>query len=552
MPLYKHWFLICAALLVTGGCSDADPPAADSGVPDSNQGQPEAGADGLAPDKGDDAKKIGDGPAAGNMVTTQQGNVLGNLASGFRSFLGIPYAAPPTGKLRWEPPQAATAWTEARDATKYGFTCPQIPLVGMTPATKQNEDCLTLNVWTPWPLPASKAPVMVWIHGGGFTMGGSATATYNGAKIAQKSKTVLVSLNYRLGPLGFLAHSAIKPGSANFGILDQQAALRWVKQNIAAFGGDPNNVTIFGESAGGMSVGAHLASPASKGLFHRAAIQSGGVGETLDTLTAAQAQGTKLVQKLGCDAAQNTLDCIRGKKADDVIKALPLKAGFFFGTGASWGPLVDGVVLPKQPMTLVKDGKWNKVPLLLGTNKDEGTLFIFLGQLAAMTKVQYSAWVTSFFGAQATKVLAEYPVTGYAKPSDAMSALLADLAFHCTARRAARNIAAAGQPVYRYHFTVTPSGSLLAFLGAFHSAEIPFIFDTSLKVSTAEAALTQQMMGFWTRFAAKGDPNEAGKSTWPSYDKAKDQHLELGLKLTTGSGLRKKKCDFWDALIAGK
>ena len=536
-------FSLLVATLCLTGCSDTTDPTTEAGVTADTGPAKEAGGDtGINPD----------GSTAGDEVVTATGKVKGTLKTGYREFLGIPYAQPPVSDLRWKAPQPAKAWTTTLATTKLGPSCPQIAVVGLGVPNDYAEDCLTLNVWTPNPAPAKAAPVMVWIHGGGFIMGGAAQATYDGGKISTRTGTVLVSLNYRLGPLGFLAHSSLGEGSGNFGILDQQAALQWVQKNIAAFGGDPKNVTIFGESAGSMSVGVHQGSPGSKGLFHRAVMESGGLGETLITKAKAETQGKELVTKLNCATDKDPIKCLRGKKADDVVSALALKKGFFFGAGASWGPTIDGKVLPDQPMKMVKDGKGNKVPVMIGTNQDEGTLFLFLAGLMGLTSTQYTATVTLIFGTKAAEVLKEYPAASYTSPDLALSDLLADLAFICPTRRSARALTAAGQSAFVYHFTVKPSFSLLAWLGAYHSAEIPFVFGNATKFTKEEEALSGKMMGFWTTFASSGDPNDPKSSTlWPKYDKTSDQHQVLGLKLSTGKELKQKKCEFWDKLGTG-
>ncbi len=538
-------FIALAATLCLAGCSDTTDVTIDSAVtPDTGPAK-----EGGVTEAGGDGTKQPDGATAADEVTTDKGKVKGTIKTGYREFLGIPYAKPPLKDLRWKKPAPADAWATVKDATKVGPSCPQVPISGLGVPNNYSEDCLTLNVWAPNPAPAKPAPVMVWIHGGGFTVGGSALATYNGAKIASKTGTVLVSINYRLGPLGFLALPSLGEGSGNFGILDQQAALAWVQKNIAAFGGDPKKVTIFGESAGSVSVGVHQASPGSKGLFHRAVMESGGLGETLTTKAKAETQGKQLVTKLKCDTAKDLMTCMRGAKADDVIKALPLKKGFFFGAGASWGPVVDGKVLPDQPMKVVKDGKGNKVPLIIGTNKDEGTLFLFLAGLMSMTSAQYTTSVTALFTIKAADVLKEYPVSAYTSASLAFADLLGDLAFVCPTRRTARALTAAGGTAYVYHFTVKPTFSLLPWLGAYHAAEIGFVFGNATKFSKEEQALSGKMMGFWTTFAQSGDPNDPKSSTlWPKYDKTGDAHQVLGLKLSTGKNLKQKKCDFWDKM----
>ena len=528
---------LAVALCLTAGCSD-----------DTTESNADAAA---TTDAGGDTGVKADAATTADEVATDKGKVKGTVKTGYREFLGIPYAKAPKGKLRWKKPEAPDAWSKTRDATKFGARCHQIDLAGAGSTTPMDEDCLFVNVWTPHPLPSKPSQVMVWIHGGGFVIGSADMPTYSGAKLAAKTNTVVVSMNYRLGPLGFLAHSSLGEGAGNFGMLDQQAALRWVQKNIAAFGGDPKNVTIFGESAGSISVGVHQAMGGSKGLFHRAIMQSGGLSETLTSKVKSNAQGQDLAKKLTCDTAKDVLDCLRGKTADAVLKALPLKTGFFFGTGASWGPTIDGIVLTDQPMKLVRDGKGNKVPLLIGSNADEGTLFLFLAGLMGLTPANYTITLKAIFGAKAADVEKEYPVSAYASAAYALADLLGDLAFVCTARRSARAVVASGQAAYVYHFTVEPSFSLLKWLKAYHSAEIPFVFGSAQSLTKDEETLSLRMMGFWSSFAQIGTPNHPKTNDWPKYDKAGDEHMVLGLKLSTGKNLKQKKCDFWDKLGTG-
>ena len=508
--------------------------------------------------------RISDGPAADGtpadsavvpgVASTERGKVKGKVGVGYTEFLGIPYAQPPVGALRWRAPLPAKSWTKTLETTKFSPSCPQIPITGLGVPDSYAEDCLTLNVWTPSLAPQKPMPVMVWIHGGGFTVGGSSQTTYNGANIARTGSIVLVSINYRLGPLGFWAHPSLGEGSGNFGVLDQQLALSWVQKNIASFGGDPKQVTIFGESAGSMSVGVHQAAPGSKDLFHRAIMESGGLGDTLISKARAETQGKEFVTKLACDTAKlasEVMTCMRGKKVDDVLKALPLKKGFFFGAGASWGPTIDGKVLPDQPMNQIKAGKGNMVPLIIGSNGDEGTLFLMLAGMMALTTAQYEAAVKVLFLTKSAEVLKEYPASGYSSAALAFADLLGDLAFVCPTRRSARALTAAGKPAYVYHFTVKPSFSLLPWLGAYHSAEIPFVFGNA-KFTTDEKMVSDKMMSYWTTFAQSGDPNDPKSSfLWPKYDKTTDPHMELGLKLTTGKKLKTARCDFWDKLGTG-
>jgi para-nitrobenzyl esterase len=552
LPSAAHLALLAAtSLLLDPGCSSSPGAAADSASGEAVAPGRDARTEAGAPAEASSRDLHGEGIAQGSTVQTASGPVKGTLGAHTRAFLGIPYAAPPTGSNRFKAPAAATPWTAAKDATAFGPSCPQPTIAGFAVPGTQSEDCLTLNVWTPYPVPKTAAPVMVFLHGGGFVLGSSAQTVYAGENLVASSGVVLVTLNYRLGALGFLAHSALGSTSGNWGILDQQAALEWVKKDIAAFGGDPKRVTIFGESAGSISVCVHLVSKKSQGLFAGAIMESGACLERVSSSATAEAQGASLASKVGCSTASDVAACLRGKTASEITNALPLKAGFIIGTGADWSPIVDGVTLTASPMSLVKAGTFAKVPLLIGTNHDEGTLFTMLAGMTLLTTAQYIALVDSTFGATlGPLVLSEYPATSYGSPALAFADLLGDLAFVCPTRRTVRAVAAAGVKARRYEFVVDPSWNALAFLGSYHTAELPFVFEnppSGSSFSALEKTLSQKMAGCWTRFAQSGDPDASGEVAWPLYDKTKDQHLELDLSITTSSGLKNTKCDFWDA-----
>ncbi len=423
-----------------------------------------------------------------------------------------------------------------------------------------NEDCLTINVWTPWPLPAKSAPVLVWIHGGGYTSGASSVAHIApaGAAMAEKHGLVVVSFNYRIGPLGFLAHAALGKGSGNFGIQDQQAALKWVQLNISAFGGDPKNITLAGESAGASSVCVHLTSAGSKWLFHRAVMESGACPQKFPQNSAvkpraeAEAQGAKLVTAVGCTGTSDVMACLRNKTVAQLLKALPISEDFTGGSGGvTWGPNVDGVTLTKQPLDLVRAGAFHKVPVLMGTNKDEGTVLVMAAKKEKISKVEYTAVVNKMFSLGAFMVLGSYPSLSYNSGGLALADLMGDLVFTCPARRTARALAAAGVKTYLYRFAAVPAYNTSSFLGAYHSAEVPFVFGTpppSYAFTIAEAALSQKMMAYWAAFARDGAPNSGAATAWPSFGKASDKHLVLGDKVAASPGLKRTKCDFWDKL----
>ncbi len=500
----------------------------------------------------------GGGATGPTLITTDKGPVQGAALGSTLTFLGIPFAAPPVGALRWKPPQPAAAWTEARDATKKGPFCPQLNALSPSPMPGTSEDCLTLNVWTPSTAAGAKAPVLFWVHGGGFILGSGAEATYDGQALSEATGSVVVTINYRLGPLGFLAHAALAsedaayPSAGMYGFEDQRAALVWAKNNIQAFGGDPDNLTLFGESAGGISTCLHLISPLSKGLFHRAIIESGPCETGTGILEKdAEAQGDDLAKAVGCGDPATALACLRGKAADELLVALPGKKGLISGEGVSWFPMVDGLNIPDQPSTLLAAGKIAKVPVILGSNKNEGTLFFTIGA-SAKDDAEYEALMSAIFANQGAKIVAQYPSAKYGSAKDAAAEAFGDGAFVCPTRRTARALAKAGVPTYLYHFVHAPK-ALFPNLGAFHSAELPFIFGNPhlgiMLAAAEEQALSKAMIGYWSRLSLTGDPNSKEALAWPSYDAASDSNVVLDLTLSTQSGLKKDACEFWEGIF---
>ena len=513
----------------------------------------------------DPASTGGGGDPEPLLVETDKGPVEGTLAGSTRVFLGIPYAAPPVGDLRWKSPAPAAAWTTALKATQLGRPCPQLnPLSGALDSTS-DEDCLTLNVWTPSRLSASPAPVLVWVHGGGFVFGSNREPSYDGQVLSEATGAVVVNINYRLGPLGFLAHPALKaedsghPSTGGYGLEDQRAALAWVKANIAAFGGDPGRVTLFGESAGGISTCMHMVSPKSKGLFQRAIIESGpcdsGAAEP-----EALAQGEQFATALGCDTAggeAEILACLRDKPVDAIMKALPSSTDLVFGEGASWFPVIDGWNLPDVPSKLLESGSFEKVPTILGSNADEGTLFFQLAATMIADDAALKALIEKLVPGKSEEVLMRYSSATHGSAKEAAMAAVGDAGFVCPTRRAARAIAKAGADAYLYHFTFTPPGSLLGPLGAFHSAEIKSVFGVPsqllpYELTAEELKLSAAVMGYWARHGASGDPNGGGAVPWPKYSAEKDENIVLDTTISTQAGLKKDLCDFWDGVtVAG-
>jgi para-nitrobenzyl esterase len=448
-------------------------------------------------------------------AATESGPVQGVVENGLTVYKGIPFAAPPVGDLRWRAPQPAAKWTAVRAADKFGPD----PYQG-DGKNGVSEDCLYLNVWTPAKSPGEKLPVLVWIYGGGFSFGSTSTPVHNGEHLARKG-VVLVSINYRVGPLGFLAHpelSAESPRrvSGNYGLLDQIAGLRWVQRNIAAFGGDPDRVTIFGESAGGISVSMLCASPEAKGLFRGAISQSGGSfgpvrpttypGENMRRLAWAEESGVAYLRKAGVDSIA-------------ALRQLPpekLPAGW--GSGAAW-PIVDGWVIPDDQYKRYQAGRYNEVDILVGYNSDEGLSFA-----REKTPAEYRANVEQRYGPYAEKLLAAYPAGTASVPKSARN-LMRDAAFGWHTWAWASFQARAGKSkVFFYHFDQHPqhpAGSPEADHGMPHGVDVPYVFQTldrnDTKLTPGDWAISDTVSTYWTNFAKRGDPNGPGVPAWPRY-----------------------------------
>ncbi len=487
-------------------------------------------------------------PAPATTVATDAGMVIGQRRGGGREFLGIPYAAPPIGALRWRAPMPVAPWPEPRDATRRGNACIQLDDDQRAP---ESEDCLVLNLWAP-ATDGGPQPVMVWIHGGAFYQGSGGDDLYDGAALAARTGAIVVTINYRLGPLGFLSHRALareldRPASPSFGLLDQRAALAWVQRNVAGFGGDPERVTVFGQSAGAWSVCAQLASPGSRGLFARAIMQSGACDDALYfDAAAAEAQGEAFAHALGCDDA-DPLVCLRAAPAAAVVAALPIKRGSILHPGVWWGPVVDGVELPVRPLAAMRAGTSAPVPLLIGANRDEGIIHTI--SFDQVTLADLEDFVGASFGAAAiAPVLARYQ-----RPDAkaALDAIVTDGIFVCQARRIARALAARGVPVFQYHWTRALADPRVHELGATHSVELFFVFgNVSLGygITDDERPLARTMMDAWGAFARTGDPSTPALA-WPRYTADRDPHVILDLPAAVGTGLQAATCDFWDALV---
>ncbi len=465
-------------------------------------------------------------------VATEYGLVQGTPAEDLTVFRGIPFASPPLGDLRWRAPEPPQKWSGVRVADKFAPDPYQGDGKGGV-----GEDCLYLNVWTPARTPGERLPVLVWIYGGGFSFGSTSTPVHNGEHLARKG-VVLVSINYRVGPLGFLALpelSAESPGhtSGNYGLLDMIAGLKWVKRNIAAFGGDPDRVTIFGESAGGIAVSELCASPLAGGLFRGAISQSGGSfgptrpttypGENMRTLAEAEKSGQDYMRRAGAANLAELRKLAPG--------ALP--AGY--GSGAGW-PIVDGWVIPGDQHELYEAGRYNDVAILVGYNSDDGLIFT-----REKTPAEFIANTQKRYGPFAERLLAAYPVGKDSVPKTARD-LTRDVAFGWQTWAWATLQARTGKSkVFYYYFDQHAEhapGSAEADHGMPHGVDVPYVFQTldpkDPRLSKGDFAISDTVSTYWTNFAKRGDPNGAGVPAWPQFDERTRQVMYFHDKATVG------------------
>ncbi|MEV6575398.1 carboxylesterase family protein [Streptomyces sp. NPDC051577] len=510
---------------------------------------------------------------SGTVIRTDHGLVRGVSHGSYTTYSGVPYAAPPTGPLRWRAPAPAARWQGVRDATTAAPRCVQMPAPGAS--ALGSEDCLYLNVTTPTPKPAGqKRPVLVWMHGGAF-LGGSGS-DYNTEKLAVRGDAVVITVNYRLGIFGYFGHPGL--GSAPpFGLADQQAALRWVRANAERFGGDPGRVTLFGESAGALSVCAHLTSPTAVGLFQRAVLQSGscfmsfppgalGPGtpayEPFASQRDVQTAGTQAAHQLGCATGDGdeVLACLRGQGTDRLATAQLMQS---FNR-----PAFGNALLPVAPAKALASGRFQRVPVMQGTNQDEMRMFVGLS-LAAFpirTEDDYRARLVDAFGVAAPAVESEYPAARHPTPALAWASVLTDRSLTCTTLAAARTIAthAPGLRLYGYEFS-DPGAPVLAGLpanpnfpyGAAHGFEMPFLFSafpTEQPLNDTQRALSNRMVDYWTNFAHTGNPNSSDAPLWPLL-RPSSPHTQTVQALAPGPGgihpidaHSAHHCSFWDRL----
>ncbi|QUD89640.1 carboxylesterase/lipase family protein [Phenylobacterium montanum] len=475
------------------------------------------------------------------QVKTESGALKGSVQDGVLAFKGFPFAAPPVGDLRWRPPQPAARWSGVREATEYGHDCMQKPFasdaapLGTTPA----EDCLVMNVWRPAEASPKNLPVMVWIYGGGFVNGGSSPAVYSGAPFA-KQGVVFVSFNYRLGRFGFFGFPALTKEhpaelKGDYGYMDQIAALKWVRRNIASFGGDPDNVTVFGESAGGGSVHMLLTSPLAKGLFQKAIIESGGgrgslmgprkLSEDLPNMPSAETIGVNFAKKHGVEGTDAAaLAKLRALPAEAVVDNLNLVSMMQPGGAPTYGgPMFDGRIVTQSPDDAYRAGAQAKVPVIIGANSDD------IGFSFAQTLDQAVAPL----GGDKAKALAVYDPEGGGNVRAVASKVAMDQMMVEPARFVAGAIGAQGLPTWEFRFSYVADSMRAEWkAGAPHATEIPYVFDTVSakygdKLTAGDEAVARAANTYWANFAKTGDPNGPGLPEWPRYDPGKDKILDF-------------------------
>ena len=509
------------------------------------------------------------------MVQTQQGLVKATASNGVQQFLGVPYAAAPTGALRWKPPTTAPERSGILNASQPGSACLQAgPPPAFTPTG--SEDCLFLNIYRPDASSTTPLPVIVAIHGGGFVLGSSAFV--DGTSLAKNNNVIVVSINYRLSALGFLAHPALTAedttthASGNFGLMDQNAALAWVKQNIAAFGGDPANVTITGGSAGGLSVFTHMASPMSAGLFAKTAPQSGGFSRIQASLAQSEAAGVAFSAPWNCNGAGTNAQiaaCLRALPAAATLAGTlpPPQSGT--GNLSAWLPIVDGKFLSTSTSTALSAGNFSKVPVMAGVVDDEGTFFVSaaFGQNPITVATYEPVGIQGFLGlSDPSAVSALYPMAQYASPNQALARVYGDFRVICGVMQDADGIASAlpaSAKVYVYQFSEkTPyqdASSLASRLppnntityGAFHGSDVPYWFDQMTTNPTApQLQLAQTMSKAIANFARTGNPNTAGASAqWQPYSAAQRPVFSFSHSALNASfdAYNAHQCSYWYA-----
>ncbi|GAB3431088.1 carboxylesterase/lipase family protein [Actinophytocola sediminis] len=494
------------------------------------------------------------------LVATESGAVRGTVSDTTRAFQSIPYAAPPVGDLRWRDPRPPAPWEGERDATNPAPACAQAP--GEVPDGSRDEDCLYLNVTTP-AKKSKKKPVIVWVHGGGFYMG--ASSNYPAQRVVEGGDVVVVTVNYRLGVFGFFGHPGLD-GSGTFGLADQQAAFGWVQRNIAKFGGDPDNVTIAGQSAGAISNCAHLTSPAAAGLFDKVIMQSGAcdldwvrnaefrgqpadaIYEPLDRL---ERQGAQTAADLGCQRADTdaTVECLRALPVDTLTPVLQKYIQPAYGTS----------ILPKNPADAIHTGRFHRVPVLTGQTRDETRLptSMYDNFQYPMSEETYDAVLTDTFGDDRQEIEAKYPRAAYDSAALAWSAITTDSKWTCNQYQTSKGLAK-HVPVYHYEFADPAAPPLSPLppampMGSYHSSELWSLFNLANiepKLTDEQRHLSDQMIDYWSSFARKGNPNAAPGPRWPEFGSTDRSSRVLSLApegIAPMDLAAEHQCRFWES-----
>ena len=507
-----------------------------------------------------------------DIVATDAGWLRGARAGQTYVFKGIPYASPPVGARRWQPPAAPDCWSGLRDATEFGSVCPQVgALPGAATTWFGNEDCLTLNVWMPAARgPRDRLPVLFFIHGGGNQRGAGSMNVptsipflgpniQDGERLSALGHVVVVTINFRLGFLGFLAHPALSRESAsrasgNYALMDQIAALRWVQRNIRNFGGDPSRVLLFGQSDGRRNICAILAGGGTASLYSRAAFISGGC-ENFPDLETAEAYGQNWSANLGCDAPADEAACLRSRPTEQLVTTtVDRPVRLFSASFFRLGPIVDRVLLHDQPNTVFRSRAYRGAPILVTSTANEAAFSLlqqwYRGPIE--TPTDYQDAVRSLAPPElVSEILVRYPVEGFQTPRAALTELLSDANSICPSRRTSRTLSSASQPVWRAIWMHTASNGPVHPFGPAHVTDLPYWFNTlggmpDFTPTRSEMALADTMAGYLVAFAATGNPNHRGAPAWPRYDVEKSQELNLDDKISVGAGFRDRFCEFWD------
>ncbi len=503
-----------------------------------------------------------------NVVATDRGNVRGTRDVDVSLYLGIPFAAPPTGPRRFQPPQDPACWAVTKDATRFAPVCPQTNVQGMPVG---EEDCLTLNVYAPSVRPANPLPVMFFIHGGANNQGSASVGSelnggrgiYDGRSLVRKG-VVVVTIQYRLGALGFLANALLDAEnpmapSGNQGLRDQIHALRWVQRNIAAFGGDPTRVMMFGESAGALDTMLLTTSPRTTGLFSRVLSQSGGLSAVPRDL--ARAAADRLLMSTNCMASPDPLACLRAKTPAEILAARPVAVDGLNAT--EFSPNIDGDIIPSSPSERLRMGLHQHVPMVIGSNSEETARMIPLPAMVA-TAADFERIARAYLvqyrltPAQNDAVIALYNPMNFPTPWKALQELTTETRWSCPTRALIRTVVPVQrEQAFRYYFRhrldvrVAPSQSAF---GAYHGLELFYVFGTGdgfagYRASASDRVVQDAIQGYWTRFAATGDPNGAMAIQWTSYTMMGDAHLSIADPPIAGDGVQTARCDALAAIV---